>query len=125
MRPYDDVVTQYAELWLRDAGDHRADPAEYRARYDAWLDEFETRKVKSVGFVVRPGPPGKRESPVNRCGTPSGSRYSRATEPGVWPTRWITSSGHSPTRTVSESETVACTTGSAGKRRNQGTSRVR
>ncbi|MET8947576.1 class I SAM-dependent methyltransferase [Streptomyces sp. NPDC004542] len=43
-------VTQYAELWLRDAGDHRADPAEYQARYDAWLDEFEARKVKGVGF---------------------------------------------------------------------------
>ncbi|MFF9814239.1 methyltransferase [Streptomyces sp. NPDC014006] len=43
-------VTQYAELWLRDAGDHRADPAEYQARYDAWLEEFEARKVKAVGF---------------------------------------------------------------------------
>ncbi|MFF5358464.1 methyltransferase [Streptomyces scabiei] len=43
-------VTQYAELWLRDAGDHRGDVAEYRARYDAWLDEFEARKVKGVGF---------------------------------------------------------------------------
>ncbi|MEU3031218.1 class I SAM-dependent methyltransferase [Streptomyces incarnatus] len=43
-------VTQYAELWLRDAGDHQGDPAEYQARYDAWLDEFEARKVKAVGF---------------------------------------------------------------------------
>ncbi|SEQ73255.1 Methyltransferase domain-containing protein [Streptomyces sp. yr375] len=43
-------VTQYAELWLRDAGDHRGDPAEYQAHYDAWLDEFEARKVKAVGF---------------------------------------------------------------------------
>ncbi|MEV7976248.1 class I SAM-dependent methyltransferase [Streptomyces sp. NPDC086519] len=43
-------VNQYAELWLRDSGDHRGDPAEYQARYDAWLDEFETRKVKGVGF---------------------------------------------------------------------------
>ncbi|WP_209441307.1 DUF7059 domain-containing protein [Streptomyces aureus] len=43
-------VTQYAELWLRDSGDHRADPADYQARYDAWLDEFEARKVKAVGF---------------------------------------------------------------------------
>ena len=43
-------VTQYAELWLRDAGDHRGDPAEYQALYDAWLDEFEARKVKAVGF---------------------------------------------------------------------------
>ncbi|THA62364.1 class I SAM-dependent methyltransferase [Streptomyces sp. A0958] len=43
-------VTQYAELWLRDSGDHRTDPAEYEARYDAWLDEFEARRAKSVGF---------------------------------------------------------------------------
>ncbi|MGW2046661.1 DUF7059 domain-containing protein [Streptomyces sp. NPDC001858] len=43
-------VTQYAELWLRDAGDHRGDPTEYQAHYDAWLDEFEARKVKAVGF---------------------------------------------------------------------------
>lgn len=43
-------VTQYAELWLRDSGDHRTDPAQYAARYDAWLDEFEARKTKGVGF---------------------------------------------------------------------------
>jgi methylase of polypeptide subunit release factors len=43
-------VNQYAELWLRDAGDHEGDVAEYQARYDAWLDEFEARKVKAVGF---------------------------------------------------------------------------
>ncbi|MEU3186467.1 methyltransferase [Streptomyces sp. NPDC006923] len=43
-------VTQYAELWLRDSGDHRTGPEEYAARYDAWLDEFEARKTKAVGF---------------------------------------------------------------------------
>ncbi|WP_261993847.1 methyltransferase [Streptomyces sp. t39] len=43
-------VTQYAELWLRDSGDHRADPAAYAARYDAWLDEFEARGTRAVGF---------------------------------------------------------------------------
>ncbi|OKI64905.1 DUF7059 domain-containing protein [Streptomyces sp. MJM1172] len=43
-------VTQYAELWLRDAGDHRADPAEYQRRYEDWLDEFEASKTKAVGF---------------------------------------------------------------------------
>ncbi|MFB7458208.1 methyltransferase [Streptomyces sp. NPDC056188] len=43
-------VTQYAELWLRDAGDHRGDAAEYQERYDAWLEEFEARKVRAVGF---------------------------------------------------------------------------
>ncbi len=29
---------------------HRGDTAEYQARYDAWLDEFEARKVRAVGF---------------------------------------------------------------------------
>lgn len=43
-------VAQYAELWLRDAGDHRTAPQEYAARYDAWLEEFEARKTKGVGF---------------------------------------------------------------------------
>ncbi|WP_351229615.1 class I SAM-dependent methyltransferase [Streptomyces sp. NPDC002133] len=43
-------VTQYAELWLRDSGDHRTAPEEYAARYDAWLDEFEARGTKAVGF---------------------------------------------------------------------------
>jgi methylase of polypeptide subunit release factors len=43
-------VAQYAELWLRDAGDHRGDPAAYAARYDAWLEDFERAKVTGVGF---------------------------------------------------------------------------
>jgi methylase of polypeptide subunit release factors len=43
-------VTQYAELWLRDAGDHRGDPEEYAERYAAWLDEFAARGTRAVGF---------------------------------------------------------------------------
>ncbi|MFF5783466.1 methyltransferase [Streptomyces sp. NPDC012693] len=43
-------VTQYAELWLRDSGDHRGDPDAYRRAYEAWLDEFEARKTRAVGF---------------------------------------------------------------------------
>ncbi len=43
-------VTQYTELWLRDSGDHRGDPAAYRAAYARWLDEFEARKTRAVGF---------------------------------------------------------------------------
>ena len=43
-------ITQYAELWLRDSGDHRTDPALYAERYEAWLDEFEARSTKAVGF---------------------------------------------------------------------------
>ncbi|OII61685.1 methyltransferase [Streptomyces sp. CC77] len=43
-------VTQYAELWLRDAGDHRALPEEYAARYEEWLDAFEARRTRAIGF---------------------------------------------------------------------------
>ncbi|MBQ0985398.1 methyltransferase [Streptomyces sp. F63] len=43
-------VSQYAELWLRDAGDHRAGPEAYAARYEAWLEEFEARGTTAVGF---------------------------------------------------------------------------
>jgi methylase of polypeptide subunit release factors len=41
---------QYAELWLRDSGDHRGESAAYAARYEAWLEEFERLKVKGIGF---------------------------------------------------------------------------
>ncbi|MER5201855.1 methyltransferase [Streptomyces sp. NPDC002825] len=43
-------ITQYTELWLRDSGDHRGDPGEYRLAYARWLDEFEARKTKAIGF---------------------------------------------------------------------------
>ncbi|MGR3936183.1 DUF7059 domain-containing protein [Streptomyces sp. BRA346] len=43
-------VAQYAELWLRDAGEHLAGPEAYAARYDAWLDEFEASGTTAVGF---------------------------------------------------------------------------
>ncbi|MDT0308406.1 transferase [Streptomyces sp. DSM 44917] len=43
-------VTEYTELWLRDAGAHRGDPAAYRAAYAAWLTEFAERRTHAVGF---------------------------------------------------------------------------
>ncbi|MFI9269618.1 methyltransferase [Kitasatospora sp. NPDC052896] len=43
-------VAQYAELWLRDGGDHLAGPEDYRSRYDEWLDAFEAAKVEGIGF---------------------------------------------------------------------------
>ncbi|MEU3608917.1 methyltransferase [Streptomyces sp. NPDC035033] len=43
-------VTQYAELWLRDSGDHRGDPEAYRAAYDRWLDSFEASGTRAIGF---------------------------------------------------------------------------
>ncbi|MFC1442937.1 methyltransferase [Streptacidiphilus sp. N1-10] len=43
-------VTQYAELWLRDGGDHRESRESYDRRYGEWLDAFEAAKVEGVGF---------------------------------------------------------------------------
>ncbi|MDG9702757.1 methyltransferase [Streptomyces sp. DH37] len=43
-------TAQYAELWLRDAGEHLGDPAAYAAHYDAWLEEFEASGTTAVGF---------------------------------------------------------------------------
>ncbi len=43
-------VTQYTELWLRDSGEHRGDPEEYRRAYDRWLDAFEASGTKAIGF---------------------------------------------------------------------------
>jgi methylase of polypeptide subunit release factors len=39
---------EYAELWLRDSCE--AGTPEYRDRYDAWLEWFESHKVTGVGF---------------------------------------------------------------------------
>ncbi|MEY9939088.1 methylase of polypeptide subunit release factors [Streptacidiphilus sp. MAP5-52] len=43
-------ATTYAELWLRDGGDHRGPREEYERRYADWLDAFEAAKVEGVGF---------------------------------------------------------------------------
>ncbi|MYR26320.1 MULTISPECIES: methyltransferase [unclassified Streptomyces] len=43
-------VTQYAELWLRDAGDHKEGSAEYTRRYEEWLDSFAARGTTAIGF---------------------------------------------------------------------------
>jgi methylase of polypeptide subunit release factors len=65
-------VAQYAELWLRDGGDHRAGPDAYAERYDAWLAEFERRKVHGIGFgwiTLRKNGSGPA---VGRAGSPAG-----------------------------------------------------
>ncbi|MDH6111455.1 methylase of polypeptide subunit release factors [Kitasatospora sp. MAP12-15] len=43
-------VAQYAELWLRDGGDHLTAAADYQSRYNAWLDAFEAAQVEGIGF---------------------------------------------------------------------------
>jgi SAM-dependent methyltransferase len=40
----------YAEAWIADGG--RPDPDTARARYEAWLDDFATRGVESIGFGI-------------------------------------------------------------------------
>jgi hypothetical protein len=44
---------QYAETWIRDGGTTPdRDPAAWRARYAAWLDDFGSRDVEAIGFGV-------------------------------------------------------------------------
>nr|WP_042404874.1 class I SAM-dependent methyltransferase [Streptacidiphilus carbonis] len=59
-------VNQYAELWLRDGGDHRGSREDYDARYGEWLDAFEAAKVEGVGFgwiTLRKPVQGESERP--------------------------------------------------------------
>ncbi len=42
---------EYAEVWARDSGHHSA-TAEFAGMYAAWLDDFASRGVGSVGFGV-------------------------------------------------------------------------
>jgi methylase of polypeptide subunit release factors len=41
----------YAETWARDGG-HHSGTADFNTMYSAWLDDFETRDVESIGFGV-------------------------------------------------------------------------
>ncbi|MGP4110420.1 DUF7059 domain-containing protein [Streptomyces sp. 4N509B] len=43
-------VTEYTELWLRDAGVPRLGRQAYEKRYDEWLADFATRRVRAVGL---------------------------------------------------------------------------
>ncbi|WP_377640212.1 methyltransferase [Oryzobacter terrae] len=42
---------EYAETWARDGG-HHTGTADFNAMYDAWLDDFATRDVESIGFGI-------------------------------------------------------------------------
>ncbi|KAB7746515.1 methyltransferase [Nostocoides sp. F2B08] len=42
---------QYAETWAHDSG-HRPGTAEYQSMYNAWLADFASRDVESVGFGI-------------------------------------------------------------------------
>ncbi|WP_448005502.1 class I SAM-dependent methyltransferase [Agromyces bauzanensis] len=42
-------ATEYAETWIRDGGT-RPGTAEFDRLYDAWLDDFERRGVREIGF---------------------------------------------------------------------------
>jgi methylase of polypeptide subunit release factors len=42
-------ATEYAETWIRDGGTRPGTPA-FDRLYDAWLDDFERRGVREVGF---------------------------------------------------------------------------
>ena len=42
-------ITEYAETWIRDGGTRPGTP-EFDRLYDAWLDDFERRGVREIGF---------------------------------------------------------------------------
>lgn len=44
-------VAEYAETWIRDGG-HRPGSPEHDALYAAWLEDFATRGIESVGFGI-------------------------------------------------------------------------
>ena len=53
---------EYATMWLRDGGlTPERDPGAFDAALEAWIDDFEARDVRGVGFgyliVHRPGRP--------------------------------------------------------------------
>lgn len=44
---------EYAETWLRDGGTTpEREPAAWAAAYEAWLDDFASREVESIGFGI-------------------------------------------------------------------------
>ena len=70
-------ATEYAETWIRDGGTRSGTPA-FDRLYDAWLDDFERRGVREVGFgyvlLRRPADEtGPRLARVERLHGPVGS----------------------------------------------------
>jgi hypothetical protein len=61
-------VTEYTELWLRDAGAHLGDPQTYEKRYEEWLADFEARRTRAIGLgwitLRRTGPAARRRPAV-------------------------------------------------------------
>jgi methylase of polypeptide subunit release factors len=43
-------VTEYTELWLRDAGAHLGDPQTYEKQYEEWLADFAARRTRTIGL---------------------------------------------------------------------------
>ena len=100
--------TEYAETWIRDGGT-RPGTAEFDRLYDAWLDDFERRGVREVGFgYVLLRRPARRGRGRGAAATPPGHgrRSGR---------RWRASNActdrSAPTRAAS-----ACTSPSASPR---------
>jgi hypothetical protein len=67
---------QYAEMWIRDAGE--PGPRQREGLYRAWLEDFERRDVEAVGFgLVTLRAPGGSRTPT---GTGTGAQRLRRVE---------------------------------------------
>ena len=84
----------YAETWLRDGG-IRADSAGYADLLGAWLDDFESRRVRSVGFgyvLLRRAGAGRSalarterlSGPLGSTGGPVGAHLASCLEAVDW-----------------------------------------
>ncbi|WP_368496946.1 methyltransferase [Herbiconiux sp. A18JL235] len=71
----------YAETWIRDGGTRPGTP-EFAALYGAWLDDFDARGVREVGFgyVLLRRPAEGARATASAAPTPAMARYERVAE---------------------------------------------
>ena len=90
-------ITEYAETWIRDGGTRPGTP-EFDRLYDAWLDDFERRGVREIGFgyvLLRrpaaatrdgPRPPGRDAARARRAAARRARRARAAASARTSPT---------------------------------------
>ena len=83
---------EYAETWIRDGGTRPG--AEFDELYRAWLDDFETRGVREIGFgyltLRRPAGGGARLHRFERWEGPLGAALGEQLAAGLDAHDWLT-----------------------------------